>query len=265
MEAALRKQAEEAEAQKKAEEEAAKAEKDAKKKKFGFSFKKKKVAEKGSSAADGDSDDKNEPDPLSGMPSRSKWGIGAMIDKRREKAHREMIEKEKHNLDYFDRKNRESELQMMETEEKLSWDAYELPARNRSRMIREYEEALVKRRDDNRKQAVEDSFNQEEGFTFFNGFVKGFSRWRDSPALYISYTGHKGPVYSFQVSSDLNYILSASEDTLLKLWDTHTGRRPPWFGKRRVGAGRASRTQLLCGMALYIRQIFSTLLASAFL
>ena len=72
-------------------------------------------------------------------------------------------------------------------------------------------------------------------------------------------------MYSFQVSSDLNYILSASEDTLLKLWDTHTGRRPPWFGKRRVGAGRASRTQLLCGMALYIRQIFSTLLASAFL
>ena len=67
-------------------------------------------------------------------------------------------------------------------------------------------------------------------------------------------------MYSFQVSSDLNYILSASEDTLLKLWDTHTGRR-----KRRVGAGRASRTQLLCGMALYIRQIFSTLLASAFL
>ena len=92
-------------------------------------------------------------------------------------------------------------------------------------------------------QAIEDNFNQEEGFTFFNGFVKGFSRWRDSPALYISYSGHKGPVYSFQVSSDLNYILSASEDTLLKLWDTHTGRRHAGVWEAEGGRRTRARTR----------------------
>ena len=49
--------------------------------------------------------------------------------------------------------------------------------------------------------AKEEARLKEEGFTYHNGVLKEFSRWRNSPALYRSYKGHKGQVYAFKARS----------------------------------------------------------------
>lgn len=61
-----------------------------------------------------------------------------------------------------------------------------------------------------------------QGFTSHDGFVQEFSRHKNSPALVHSLEGHTGPVLSFKLSSDFKYVVSASEDGNLKLWDLGT-------------------------------------------
>ena len=125
----------------------------------------------------------------------------------------------------------------METEEKLSWDAYELPQRNRLRMCSGERKAQDREKERRVLKAKEEARLKEEGFTYHNGVLKEFSRWRNSPALYRSYKGHKGQVYAFKVSESLDCILSASADTTVKLWDFRTGKCVRTF----EGHGKAVR------------------------
>ena len=96
------------------------------------------------------------------------------------------------------------------SEEKLSWDAYELPTRNRLRLIAEHESFIQEEREHERRRRIKEQNMKEEGFTSFNGFIQDFSRWRDSPALFHSHVGHKGAVLSFRITSDFSYIISCS-------------------------------------------------------
>lgn len=119
---------------------------------------------------------------------------------------------------------RESELSTMETEEKLIWDEFELPSRNRMRLIREHEQREAESRSKNAAAKLADAAQREEGFTSFNGFIQDFTRQRDSPALFHTHVGHIGPVLSFKLSSDSNYMVSCGDDTLVKLWDLQSRR-----------------------------------------
>ena len=91
-------------------------------------------------------------------------------------------------------------------------------------MIMEERKAQEREKERRVQKAKEEARMKEEGFTYHNGVLKEFSRWRNSPALYRSYKGHKGQVYAFKVSESLDCILSASADTTVKLWDFRTGK-----------------------------------------
>ena len=159
------------------------------------------------------------------------------LQARRERQQREKLEQIKLDNELQERLAQEEELARMETEEKLSWDAYELPQRNRLRMCSGERKAQDREKERRVLKAKEEARLKEEGFTYHNGVLKEFSRWRNSPALYRSYKGHKGQVYAFKVSESLDCILSASADTTVKLWDFRTGKCVRTF----EGHGKAVR------------------------
>ena len=78
-------------------------------------------------------------DPFAKAPKKS-WGF---LKTRRLRTAREMDEKIRDEEAYKDLRYVEAELAAMETEEKLSWDEYELPFRNRLRLIKEQEARSV--------------------------------------------------------------------------------------------------------------------------
>ncbi len=54
-------------------------------------------------------------------------------------------------------------------------------------------------------------------------WLKTTTRLRESTALHRTLTGHKGMVFDCAISPDGAWILSASEDKTLKIWDASTG------------------------------------------
>jgi len=105
----------------------------------------------------------------------------------------------------------------METEEKLAWDGFELPTRNRQRMIEDFERQKERKRADSAAEKKVAMREKEEGFTSRNGFVKEFARQKDSPAMFHTFHGHKQSVNAFKLSSDFNYFVSASSDCTIKV------------------------------------------------
>ncbi|KAJ8604454.1 hypothetical protein CTAYLR_000922 [Chrysophaeum taylorii] len=134
------------------------------------------------------------------------------------------MERLKYDALLHERLAQEAEVDLMQAEEKLSWDAYELSSRNRARLARRHEEAERENKEQLIAKVKADILQKEEGFTFHNGVLKEFMRWRDSPALSIYFEGHKGEVYAFKVSDAFDCVLSASADTTLRLWDLSTGK-----------------------------------------
>ena len=154
-------------------------------------------------------------DPFAHEKKRN-WGF---FQRRRMRKARDFKEKMRAEEAYADLRLREMELATMETEEKLGWDVYELPVRNRHRMIVEHESRAREEKARAKEKAQEESKQKEEGFTAFNGTIQEFSRWRDSPAMFHSFAGHTGAVLSFRISSDFNYIVSCGADLSIKMWD----------------------------------------------
>ena len=105
----------------------------------------------------------------------------------------------------------------METEEKLAWDGFELPTRNRQRMIEDFERQQERKRTDSAAEKKVAMREKEEGFTSRNGVVKEFARQKDSPAMFHTFHGHKQSVNAFKLSSDFNYFVSASSDCTVKV------------------------------------------------
>ena len=190
-----------------------------------FAERKRKAAEKKKAEED---------DPFANLDVSKDWG---WLEQYQEKKKRRENERMRAEAAYADLKLREGELQLMETEEKLSWDAYELPTRNRLRLIAEHESSILEERARERARRTKELNMKEEGFTSFNGFIQDFSRWRDSPALFHSHLGHKGAVLSFRLTSDFRYVISCAEDQLVKMWDMETRKCVRTF----EGHGKAVR------------------------
>ena len=159
-----------------------------------------------------------EDDPFA-HEKKKNWGF---FQRRRMQKARDHREKMRVEDAYEDEKLKEMELSAMETEEKLAFDAFELPVRNRLRLIAEQEAHVAEKKARALAAKKEEEKQKEEGFTCTNGFVQEFSRWRDSAALFHTFNGHTGPVLSFRLSSDYNYIVSCGADSNVKLWDLHS-------------------------------------------
>jgi len=140
-----------------------------------------------------------------------------------EGVQRRKMEEMKNDSILQERLTQETERDLMESEEQLSWNAYELPLRNRMRLIKRHLDAQRQAKETRLRRLKDEVRLKEEGFTYHNGVLKEFSRWRDSPALFRYYHGHKGQVYAFKMSESLDCFLSASADTTLKLWDFNSG------------------------------------------
>lgn len=140
-----------------------------------------------------------------------------------EGVQRRKMEEMKNDSILQERLTQETERDLMESEEQLSWNAYELPLRNRMRLIKRHLDTQRQAKETRLRRLKDEVRLKEEGFTYHNGVLKEFSRWRDSPALFRYYHGHKGQVYAFKMSESLDCFLSASADTTLKLWDFNSG------------------------------------------
>eukprot|EP01036_Dinobryon_divergens_P053974 gene53974-72129_t len=112
----------------------------------------------------------------------------------------------------------------MEIEERHTWLAYELRARNYTQMVTDTKLATVL----NRQKAIEESrkveSEQEAGLSYFHGIVRSHRRPENSPAKYQDLTGHIGAVLSCKLSSCLQFVLSSGVDKTVRLWMIRSGK-----------------------------------------
>ena len=162
----------------------------------------------------------NDPDKVESILKKSRFNIYQEYIEGRQ---RRKMEEMKNDSILQERLAQETERDLMESEEQLSWNAYELPSRNRLRLIKKHLDKQRQAKEEQIRRIKEEVRQKEEGFTYHNSVLKEFSRWRDSPALFRYYCGHKGQVYAFKMSESLDCFLSASADTTLKLWDFDSG------------------------------------------
>ncbi|GMI01827.1 hypothetical protein TrST_g10429 [Triparma strigata] len=140
----------------------------------------------------------------------------------KEDRERLKVLKEKKEIEESERKDRQKELDDMGSEEKLTWDALELPERNCNRLIENNKRAKRAAVEKARADAEKDAENKEEGATYHHCQLKEFKRYKASPALHTTYEGHKNHIHAFKVSADYRYVVSGSADFTIKLWDTKT-------------------------------------------
>lgn len=150
---------------------------------------------------------------------RKRWNFYQDYKERRQ---REKLEKLRYESLLEERLAQEAERERMEREERATWEAVELQDRNWKRLVDLHREAERNGKAERLRVDKENMLLKEEGFTYYNGVLKEFLRWRDSPALYRYYDGHRGQVYAVAMASDC--IASASADTCVKLWDLETGK-----------------------------------------
>ena len=132
------------------------------------------------------------------------------------------ILREKFEIEESERKERQRELDDMGSEEKLSWDAVELPERNCARLVelnRKKKRSAVEKA---KKEAQKDVEAKEEGATYHHCQLTEFKRYKASPALHSTFEGHKNHVHAFKLSPDRKYLVSCSADHTIRLWNVHT-------------------------------------------
>ena len=147
-----------------------------------------------------------------------------MCRKTPEERERIRILREKAELLDAERKSRFRELDEMGSEEKLTWDALELPERNCKRLVGLATAARRQAGEDARSKALADAEAKEEGATYHHCVLKEFKRYKASAALHTSYEAHKNHVHAFKVSPDYRYIVSASADHTIKMWEASTAK-----------------------------------------
>lgn len=140
----------------------------------------------------------------------------------KERRQREKLAKLRYESMLEERLAQEAEQEGMEREERATWEAVELQARNWKRLVDLHREAERSEKAERLRAEKENMLLKEEGFTYHNGVLKEFLRWRDSPALYRYYDGHRGQVYAVAMASDC--VASACADTFVRLWDLESGK-----------------------------------------
>ena len=63
-----------------------------------------------------------------------------------------------------------------------------------------------------------------EGATYHHCQLKEFKRYKASPALHRTFSGHKNHIHGFKISPDYRYIVSASADHTVRMWEVSTGK-----------------------------------------
>eukprot|EP00968_Pinguiococcus_pyrenoidosus_P016779 scaffold1638_cov258-Pinguiococcus_pyrenoidosus.AAC.3 len=150
-------------------------------------------------------------------------------------------------------------------EEKLSWDAFALPERNRRRLAQEHANRVKatekKQKDGDDDNDGENGFLRESGFFYQHGRIVSLSRWRDSPAKFRTYQGHRDGVFALAVSNDQKYVLSASADATVRLWELESalcvqvleGHTDEVSSRLAVGMSKNLWSYLLCAFPIQVR------------
>lgn len=113
---------------------------------------------------------------------------------------------------------------LMEIEERQTWVATELAIRNLSRLGKLEELDAIKRRELNYQITEDEKLSKETGLSYYLNTIKDNRRFQNSPAKCWDLKGHNGPVHSCKLSKCLQYIVSCSSDSTVKLWRTSNGK-----------------------------------------
>jgi hypothetical protein len=142
----------------------------------------------------------------------------------RERRAMQNFELEKRLMRREETMNQDLERFLMELEERHTWIAYELNARNLDRLRREAAVEEVLKKEAEKAAAEEKIRSQENGLTFFRGNIVSEKRWQNHAAKHLDFQGHTAPVFACKMSKCLNYVLSCSADKTIRLWQVKTGR-----------------------------------------
>jgi len=113
---------------------------------------------------------------------------------------------------------------LMEIEERHTWVAVELADRNLSRLKRLEVLNAIKRKEQYYQSNEEESQVKETGLSYYLNSIKDNKRFQNSPAKTWDLKGHNGPVHSCKLSKCLQYVVSCSADSTVKLWRTNNGK-----------------------------------------
>ena len=116
------------------------------------------------------------------------------------------------------------ECYLMNLEERISWEAYELNIRNYQRMLREQKAALMEQRMLRKDFEEAEGREFETGLQFFRGSVQENTKWQNSPAKILDMKGHAGCITACKLSKDYRYLLSCSADKSSMLWNMKNGK-----------------------------------------
>lgn len=118
----------------------------------------------------------------------------------------------------------DAERYLMELEERIAWETYELKYRNLNRMIKKNNiKYLIQKEEKNEKERLI-QLEKEEGLSYFRGQITEYRRWQNSAAKHLDIIGHEGSVSSVKLSKCLKYIASCSSDKTAKIWSLKSGK-----------------------------------------
>lgn len=153
--------------------------------------------------------------------NKNKWR--SPLQKYKEYRARKRIERERALLLREERMNEDLERYLMEMEDQRCWLAFQLNHINFQRIKKKEAIQRIQRKELEKIKIEEDEHMKENGLTFFQGNIKNYKRWQQSPAKHLDFNGHSGPVLACKLSPCLEYLLSASDDKTLRIWSMFNG------------------------------------------
>lgn len=161
---------------------------------------------------------------LKQMLQRPKYRLVNPVTATRRALARRKVTEEKRLLRREELMKQDAERYLMELEERHCWLAYELKARNLSRMIKEENARYLIRKEEKNEKNRLLQLEKEEGLSYFRGQITEYRRWQNSAAKHLDITGHEGPVSAVKLSPCLKYIASCSWDNTAKIWSLKSGK-----------------------------------------